>query len=356
MKKYLIAALLIFSSPALAQNYQATQGAGTTFGTKLVGGVNYPQQTMCDPTTPANCVAVDASGRITVLQGTSPWVVSNGGTFAVQAAQSGSWTVQPGNTANTTAWLVTGTGGTFPATQSGTWNITNVSGTVSLPTGAATAANQSSQITQETAINTALGTTASAACGTATGTCDITALIKFLNTAATASTPAGTNLIGDVNLRQGGTALSTTNGIYTNLLQGNTVLSITNPVFNRLVATATGGQSTTGNIVANNTTAVVIKASAGTLYGAQLYGIGSAPAYLKIYNATSATCGSGTPVKRLMIPAASTAANGAGSNISFGDVGVDFGTGITYCVTTGIGDADTTAPAASTYLVNLDWK
>lgn len=37
---------------------------------------------------------------------------------------------------------VTGANGTFPATQSGTWNITNISGTVSLPTGAATAAKQ----------------------------------------------------------------------------------------------------------------------------------------------------------------------------------------------------------------------
>jgi hypothetical protein len=56
----------------------------------------------------------------------------------VNAKQTGTWTVQPGNTANTTAWLVTGTGGIFPASQSGTWNITNISGTVSLPTGAAT--------------------------------------------------------------------------------------------------------------------------------------------------------------------------------------------------------------------------
>jgi hypothetical protein len=39
----------------------------------------------------------------------------------VTANQGGTWTVQPGNTANTTAWLVTGTGGTFPATQSGNW-------------------------------------------------------------------------------------------------------------------------------------------------------------------------------------------------------------------------------------------
>jgi hypothetical protein len=122
------------------------------------------------------------------------------------------------------------------------------------------------------------------------------------------------------------------------------------------ISGATGGATTTGNIAANNTTAVVVKASAGTLYGAQIYGIGAAPAYLKIYNAATATCGAGTPVKRLMIPAAATAANGAGSNISFGDVGVAFGTGITYCVTTGITDADATAPAANTYLVNLDWK
>lgn len=61
-------------------------------------------------------------------------------TGMVNAKQSGTWTVQPGNTANTTAWLMTGTGGTFPATQSGTWNITNISGTVSLPTGASTEA------------------------------------------------------------------------------------------------------------------------------------------------------------------------------------------------------------------------
>lgn len=37
--------------------------------------------------------------------------------------------------------------GTVAATQSGTWNITNVSGVVSLPTGAATSANQSTEIT-----------------------------------------------------------------------------------------------------------------------------------------------------------------------------------------------------------------
>ena len=46
--------------------------------------------------------------------------------------------------------------GTVAATQSGTWNITNISGTVSLPTGAATAANQ-------TNVQSSVGTAASTA-------------------------------------------------------------------------------------------------------------------------------------------------------------------------------------------------
>lgn len=139
-----------------------------------------------------------------------------------------------------------------------------------------------------------------------------------------------------------------TNVVNTNA-NGRTTAANSSPVVS--VAAA----STAGAIAANNTTAVVVKGSAGTLFGVQVYGIGSAPAYLKIYNAATATCGSGTPVKRLMIPAASTAANGAGSNVTFGP-GLAMGTGITYCVTTGITDTDTTAPAASTFLVNVDYE
>ncbi len=41
--------------------------------------------------------------------------VDNGGTFAVQAAQSGTWTVEPGNTANTTPWLTSLHDGTTKA-------------------------------------------------------------------------------------------------------------------------------------------------------------------------------------------------------------------------------------------------
>lgn len=53
----------------------------------------------------------------------------------------------------------------IPATQSGTWNITNVSGTVSLPTGAATAANQTTLGSQTTKINDGTDTALVSAAG-----------------------------------------------------------------------------------------------------------------------------------------------------------------------------------------------
>lgn len=49
--------------------------------------------------------------------------------------------------------------GTVAATQSGTWNITNISGTVSLPTGASTALNQTTANSSLAAIDTKLGGT-----------------------------------------------------------------------------------------------------------------------------------------------------------------------------------------------------
>jgi hypothetical protein len=60
------------------------------------------------------------------------WQATQPVSGTVSAAQSGTWTVQPGNTANTTAWLVTGTGGTFPITAA----------SLPLPAGAATSALQ----------------------------------------------------------------------------------------------------------------------------------------------------------------------------------------------------------------------
>lgn len=132
--------------------------------------------------------SLTVDGTVAVTQTTTPWVVGDGGgsltvdnngTFVVQAAQSGAWSVAVNNAAGASAvniqdggnsitvdgpltdvqlratpvpisgtvTITDGSGpitvdGTVAATQSGTWNINNITGTVSLPTGAATAALQ----------------------------------------------------------------------------------------------------------------------------------------------------------------------------------------------------------------------
>lgn len=111
-------------------------------------------------------------------------------------------------------------------------------------------------------------------------------------------------------------------------------------------------------VVPANTTGVEISAAARAVFGVTGSTNGAAPLYVKIYDtATAPTCGSGTPVLRFEIPIASTNANGGGSNVpplAAGGIALTNGLGV--CVTAGIADADTTAPAAGVALVNLGWK
>lgn len=67
-------------------------------------------------------VAADQQPEFRVVQVTSPWVTAR------------NWTLSSGTDS-------------IAAIESGTWNITNITGTVSLPTGASTSANQTSEIT-----------------------------------------------------------------------------------------------------------------------------------------------------------------------------------------------------------------
>lgn len=152
MKKFILAftAIISIGMAAAFANYAMTQGAGTTFGSVIVGGFHYVQMFVCDLTTPAQCQTVSAAGAAKV---------------------DGSAVTQPVSSATLS-----------------------------------TAANQTSQITQETASAAALGTTGDAACATDNGTCTIPALIKrtnqnvtTLNTTAGAAVPAGTNRIGYVS-------------------------------------------------------------------------------------------------------------------------------------------------------------
>lgn len=104
-----------------------------------------------------NRLEVNASQSGTWTAGRT-WTLLNT-TDSVNAVQSGTWTA--GRT-----WVLSSGTDSVAAAQSGVWNITNITGTVSLPTGASTAANQSSQISLLTAIDAgipvALGSTVSA--------------------------------------------------------------------------------------------------------------------------------------------------------------------------------------------------
>jgi hypothetical protein len=168
------------------------------------------------------------------------------------------------------------------------------------------------------------------------GSGSIVAVLKAIANGVTGSIPAGTNLIGKTGIDQ--TTPGSTNAV--------------SPV-----AAAVGGATPSSAIAPATPAGVNLKASAGTLYGAQCTTIQATPVYVKIYDSSSApTCGSGTPVLRYMCPAAATAANGAGSNPALPAVGVLFASGIGYCVTGALADADTTAITASNTLVNFEWK
>lgn len=108
------------------------------------------------------------------------------------------------------------------------------------------------------------------------------------------------------------------------------------------------------NIAANNTTAVVIKATAGTVYSIEAFNNGASIVYVKLYNSSSVTCGQGTPYARYIVPfgASSSGAGFITSNIN-GDA---YFNAITMCITGGIADNDTTAPPASTIIVNVHYK
>jgi hypothetical protein len=136
-----------------------------------------------------------------VTQSTSPWVVSNGGTFAVQAAQSGTWTVQPGNTANTTPWL-------FSINQGGNTATVSAGGALKVDGSAATQpVSGTVAVTQSTSpwIVAGGGTAGTAATGVATvqGIASMTPLLVNPGTAANwgvgataAGVPANAQYIG----------------------------------------------------------------------------------------------------------------------------------------------------------------
>ena len=152
------------------------------------------------------------------VQGVNAYVTNTPG-----VSESGTWTVQPGNIANTTPWLVTGTGGTFPATESGAWNITNISGTISLPTGAATSANQPTAASQGSTTsgqtgNLQMGAVTTSAPSYTTGQTDPLSLDTSgnlrVNCTTGCSPSGGSSLADEGTFTQGTTSFTVAGGFY----------------------------------------------------------------------------------------------------------------------------------------------
>lgn len=247
------------------------------------------------------------AGAVPIQDGGNSLTVDNGGTFAVQAAQSGTWTVQPGNTANTTAWKVDGSAVTQP-----------VSGTVSV-TGVATSAKQDTAQTALDAIKTS---------------------VEILDNAI-----SGTEMQVDVLTMP--TVAVTQSGTWT-VQPGNT--ANTTPWLTTPTPATSGGLSIYRSIDLDETEEEV-KATAGQLFGWYLYNAAASARYLKFYNATAANVTVGTTTPVLTIPVAA----GAAANVEFSN-GIAFGTAISAAVTTGLADNDTGAPGANEFIINILYK
>jgi hypothetical protein len=148
-------------------------------------------------------VSETTTGVLTANQSRA-WVVTIGGAtnfkILASAYTSGTANIRITPTASPYDQAVT-VGGTVAATQSGTWNITNISGTVSLPTGAATEATLTKlPIAQSTALGSNSGPLVQGSVTTAAPTYTTGNINPF------SLTTAG-SLRGDINSIVGNTAL-----------------------------------------------------------------------------------------------------------------------------------------------------
>lgn len=347
----------------------------------------------------------DAGGSLTV-----DGSVSISGTVTVD----GSGVTQPVSLASVPSHAVTNAG-TFAtqAAQSGTWNVTNVSGTVSLPTGAATAAKQPALGTAGTASTdvlsvqgiasmTALKVDGSAVTQPVSGTFyQATQPVSLASVPSHAVTNAGTfavqvdgNALTALQLIDDGVATTgsaiTAKGMTACGTDGTNARALKTDTSGELqvdvltMPTTAVSQSGTWTVQPGNTqnttawlttpvpatsgglsifrtldldeTEEEVKASAGQVYGCWFTNTATATRWLKFYNATAAnvTVGTTTPVITLGLPG-NTSDDIAGVLMG-GAHGIAFGTAITVAVTTGVADNDTGAPGANDVILNVFYK
>lgn len=213
------------------------QKGGLTLGAVTTGAPTYTTaQTSPLSLTTTGGLRVDGSAVTQPVSGT------------VAATQSGTWTVQPGNTANTTAWLVTGTGGTFPATQSTSpWVVAGAAASGATKSGNPVQIGGVFNTTQPT-VTTGQAVEAQS---TARGAQIVATGVDTFNVTVNAALPSGTNVIGHVITDSGSTTavtgtvtvsgtvtsnIGTTGGI--TVAQGSTTSGQSGPLMQGAVTTS----------------------------------------------------------------------------------------------------------------------
>lgn len=229
----------------------------------------------------------------------------------VSATQSGTWTVQPGNTANTTAWKVDGSAVTQPISgavtaNAGTGTFLVSAASLPLPSGASTAAKQP-----------AIGTagTPSADVITVQGATSMTAF-KVDGSAVTQPVSAA--------------SLPLPSGAATSANQSTEISSLSTVVTNTaagVARTLTPPTASSGAVTPVDSTSYesshVISASSATLLGCMGYNSKASTQYILFFN-------SATVPADATAPTISAIAVGASSSfaVDFGVYGRPFSTGI----------------------------
>ena len=114
-----------------------------------------------------------------------------------------------------------------------------------------------------------------------------------------------------------------------------------------------GGLAISRDIDLDNGTLTVVQASAGQLYGWDSTNTSTATVFVKFYNATSGTLGTGTPVLTIGIPGNSSDDTLSSKSLAYG---IEFSTGISVGAGTGVADADNTDPGANAVVANIYYK
>lgn len=219
--------------------------------------------------------AVDWTAAVPVTQsGTWNVGLSTGSNVVGAVTQSGTWTVQPGNTANTTPWLVTGSG-TAGTAAAGVLSVQGIASMTPVQVSQATAANLNATVTQTTPANLTVlshGAVTTAAPTYTNGTnreisLSTTGAVRVENQTGAGATILyqGTNAdnmayASGLTSQVVNAVLRADNGSTLSRVPGDTAGLVSQPYARRALrwnyAAAAGG-------ISNTTTAVTIKAAAG---------------------------------------------------------------------------------------------